>query len=217
LKEAKMRSGLLLFAAVSAIALTAPAVPSAQPASPSGTAMARPAPVKPRVVADRIAALIEERYFDPARAKVLAAELRAAAAKGEFDATTDPRDLAVVLTDRLRPSDAHFGVSWSPPGTAPAAGQPRPSEPSEAQQRAEQALVERRLNYGFRSVGVLPGAIGYIDMSAFADFDGRSQPDAPARRAADAAVQLVSGADAVIIDLRDNGGGSPAMVGYLAS
>jgi C-terminal processing protease CtpA/Prc len=54
-------------------------------------------------------------------------------------------------------------------------------------------------------------------MSGFADFDGKSQPDAPGRRAADAAMQLVSGADAIIIDLRDNGGGSPAMVGYLAS
>jgi peptidase S41-like protein len=212
-----MRPALLLLAAVSTLALAAPAAASAQSAQPAAAAMAHPAAVAPRAVVGRIAARIEERYFDPARGKALANELRAAAAKGEFDQATDPRDLAVVLTDRLKSRDAHFSVSWAPVAAEPPSAGPRGPEPTEAEQRAEQDLIERRFNYGFRSVGVLPGAIGYIDMSAFADFDGRARPDAPARRAADAAVQLVSGADAVIIDLRDNGGGSPAMVGYLAS
>ncbi|MCR5878011.1 S41 family peptidase [Phenylobacterium sp. J367] len=61
---------------------------------------------------------------------------------------------------------------------------------------------------------MLPGAIGLIDMRYFAGFQAA---DAAARARADAAMTLVSGADAVIVDLRDNGGGSPAMVGYLAS
>jgi hypothetical protein len=202
-----MRAVLLLFA--SSLVLAVPvAAAAAEPPS-----AAAPQAVKPREVAGRIAALVEEHYYDPVRAKTLADELRAAAARGAFDRQSDPRDLAVALTDALKPRDAHFNVTWSPPGAAQAAG-PRSSD---AEMRAAWSLQERRTNYGFRGVGMLPGAIGYIDMSGFADFDGRNEPDAPARRAADAAMQLVSGADAVIIDLRDNGGGSPAMVGYLAS
>jgi C-terminal processing protease CtpA/Prc len=63
---------------------------------------------------------------------------------------------------------------------------------------------------------MLPGSIGYIDMRTFADFSF-GKPDEPARKAMEAALTLVSTADAVIIDLRNNGGGSPAMVGYVVS
>jgi len=53
-------------------------------------------------------------------------------------------------------------------------------------------------------------------MRMFADFEF-GKPNEPARRAVDAALTMMSNADAVIIDLRNNGGGSPAMVGYLVS
>ena len=71
-------------------------------------------------------------------------------------------------------------------------------------------LLKERIR---REGKVLPGNIGYIDMRGFADFaaDGDQAP----RQAADAALALVAGTDALIFDLRDNGGGSPAMVGYL--
>jgi hypothetical protein len=76
--------------------------------------------------------------------------------------------------------------------------------------------LERRIAYGYRRVEMLPGALGYIDLRAFADFSFL-KPDEPARQAADAALALIFTADAVIIDLRNNGGGSPNMVGYLVS
>jgi C-terminal processing protease CtpA/Prc len=63
---------------------------------------------------------------------------------------------------------------------------------------------------------MLPGAIGYIDLSSFADL-GLGIANDPARDAADAALQLIIEANAVIIDLRDNIGGSLDMVGYLVS
>jgi hypothetical protein len=62
----------------------------------------------------------------------------------------------------------------------------------------------------------LPGNIGYIDLSYAANIDFADK-NSPARRAADNALALMHGADAVILDLRQNGGGSPAMVGYLVS
>src|SRR6185436_19499915 len=76
--------------------------------------------------------------------------------------------------------------------------------------------VERRSNYGFRRVERLPGNIGYIDLAFAANIDFKD-PKSPSQAAADGALALVRGADAIILDLRGNGGGSPAMVGYLVS
>jgi hypothetical protein len=152
---------------------------------------------------DRIADFIDNNYFDPAKAREVASGLRAAARVGEFDAFAEPRDLASALTTRLRKIDRHFTVIWQGASASPQA--PRGGPPPDG-----------RNAFGFRRVEVLPGAIGYIDLRTFADFD-TARADEPARKAADAALQLVSNADAVILDLRDNGGGSPAMVGYLVS
>jgi hypothetical protein len=137
--------------------------------------------------------------------------LREAAQGGRFDALTDPRDLTAKLTAQLQPIDHHFRVSWSPP-EAPT------SKPNSAVPGPELSpdTLDRRSAYGFRRVEMLPGAIGYIDMRTFADFSF-GKPDEPARKAVEAALTLVSSADAVIIDLRNNGGGSPSMVGYLVS
>lgn len=174
----------------------------------AGTAQGQPSP---RAQVDAIARAIEGQYFDAARGGQIATSLRAAAAKGEFDALTDQRDLATTLTDRLKPLDQHFNVIWDAPGSQPSG--PAPAGP---RMRIPAAALERRDNYGIRRVEVQPGNVGYIDLRQFAHFEfGR--PDQPARQAIEAALQLVAGTDALIIDLRDNGGGSPAMVGYLAS
>jgi len=172
---------------------------------------AAPAFGAPRDVVDQIATIIDNNYFDVAKAREIAKDLRAAAQAGRFDARVDSRDLAAALTAQLRPLDHHFNVLWSPlqpaaSGANAAAALPHMS--AEAQ--------DRRSAYGFRRVEMLPGAIGLIDMRSFADFSFRKQ-DEPARNAVEAALALVSGADAIIIDLRNNGGGSPAMVGYLVS
>lgn len=210
-----MRRSTLLIAACAAALLTQSVAVAAPPSAPP--AEAAPAPVNPRQAVAGIAQAIEERYWDPAKAKAIAESLRAAAAKGEFDRLTDPRDLAQVLTERLQPLDHHFAVRWpmDPPPGGPAPG-PGPGPGPGLGGRPPEDPFERRGNYGFAKVDILPGNIGYIELSGFADFDPED-PNAPARAAADAALALVSHADAVIIDVRDNGGGSPAMVGYLAS
>ncbi|MDB5469989.1 MAG: peptidase family [Caulobacter sp.] len=197
---------MLIRAAAVALALLLPTAALAQPKAPP-----------PREVVSRTAKAIEDLYFDPARAGAIAADLRKETAAGKYDGLTDPRDLATALTDRLRPLDHHFSVTWDPsrppprqgPGPGPGLAGGPPPGPS-----PEEEAEEARIAYGFGRVEMLPGAIGYINMSEFADFDA---DDAPARQAVDAALTLISGADAVIIDLRFNGGGSPAMVGYLVS
>ena len=174
--------------------------------------LASPGFAAPRDVADQLATLIDNNFYDPQKGRDIASGLRQEARGGEFDSIADPRDLASKLTRTLKPFDNHFNVTWS----GQPAGADAPAVASAEVPRIPAEVQDRRSSYGFRSVQMLPGAIGYIDMRFFADFPF-GKPEEPARQAADAALRLVSGADAVIIDLRYNGGGSPAMVGYIVS
>jgi hypothetical protein len=167
------------------------------------TTSAQAAP--PRDVVARVADQIAARYFDAARGERLAAELKAEAARGAYDRYADPLDLAQALTDRLRPADGHFTVVWSKPDPATAAAAPgtapAPAEDPQAWQ-----------NYGFRAVEIRPGGVAVVRMSYFAHVE---VADSPAKQAADAVMAMTAHAPAVVFDLRDNGGGSPALVGYL--
>lgn len=163
----------------------------------------------PRTYVDGVADVIEQNYFDEAKAKRIAAVLREGAANGEFDALNDKRELASALTLKLKPFDQHFGVSWTDAPPAPAAEGPV-APPTQSPDKY------RRANYGVRRVEVLPGNIGYLDLRGFAPFEFGVEGQ-PERQAMEAALKLLAGTDALIIDLRENGGGAPQMVGYLSS
>jgi hypothetical protein len=164
----------------------------------------------PRTVVEQIATTIETNYFDAAKGDEISADLRRAAEAGNFDALNDPGDFASVLSRRLQSFDPHFLVTWS-------AEKAVIEGPIESQHRVPQGFdaFEHRTAYGFHAVEMLAGAIGYIDLRAFVDLPG--SPESPARRTADAALELVRNAEAIILDLRNNPGGSPDMVGYLVS
>lgn len=159
----------------------------------------------PRDVVGRVADQIAARYFDEKKGATLASELKAEAARGDYDRYAAPQDLARALTVRLRPQDAHFQVLWSAQAPAPS-GAPRPAAVAQS--------PERRQNYGFHAVELRPGGVAVVRMNYFADFQGAA---GPAKDLADAVMAMTAGADAVVFDLRDNVGGSPTMVAYLAS
>jgi hypothetical protein len=172
-------------------------------------AIATPAvALEPRTTVGAVAQQIEDNFFDASRAAQIARELRTEAVAGAYDRHEDPRDLAVALTSRLNPLDRHFRVTWSSPGEAGENDQAPGPRRRPRSGESPQAWLRR--------VELLPGNLGLIELRQFAPFDFADR-DAAARRAIDAALQLVAWSDAVIIDLRDNGGGSPAMVGYLSS
>jgi hypothetical protein len=208
------RPTLALFAIAGASLMLA--APAAWPVLAQPASGAAPAAVQPRDVAGRVAEQIEQVYFSPELGKSIADKLRAKAAAGDFDRYTDPRDLAVALTGWLKPHDAHFNVQYSRnPAAAPGpAGPNRNASPADrAAAGARQFAAAARGNFGFRKVEILPGNIGYIALDQFAPVDAAPE----VRAAADAAMAFTANTDAMIFDLRDNGGGSPAMVGYLVS
>jgi tetratricopeptide (TPR) repeat protein len=65
-------------------------------------------------------------------------------------------------------------------------------------------------NYGFKEVIVYAGNIGYLNIESFEPLD-------LARSKAINAMKYLENVDALIIDLRNNSGGNPAMVQYLSS
>jgi hypothetical protein len=160
---------------------------------------------------DGIAQAIQDHYFDADRGRKIAADLRASAKRGEFDALPDPTALATALTKKLKPLDGHFRVRWSADATASREAGPMPRRPSPPRN-----TVGSQDDQGIRSVQLLADDIGYLSLGQFTHFEfGRG--DQPARQAMDTALERLSGARALIIDLRGNRGGSPHMVGYLVS
>lgn len=164
----------------------------------------------PSSVVTQVAELVESKYFDVAAAASMARHLRAAAAEGEFDSIDDPRDLAARLTSWLGRHDGHLRVMWRPPGP------PGEARETPSPNRMSEDVRTSRWNFGFRRVEILPGNIGLIELSEFADLDAASNWDSESRRVADATLALVQRTDALIFDLRSNGGGG-GMAYYLLS
>ncbi|MEZ5957789.1 MAG: S41 family peptidase [Hyphomonadaceae bacterium] len=154
---------------------------------------------EPRAVAERVAAAIEENFFDEQRSHAIAAEVRAAAAAGRYDITNEA-DLAAALTATLSPHDGHFRVEYHPP------------QPNAPERPPGGFGNDARAAYGIPSVTMYPGGIGVVDFRLLAHFDPENLQ---AKQALDAALTMVHGSQALILDLRDCAGGSPAMVGYI--
>lgn len=145
-----------------------------------------------------IAAVVEREYMDAATGERLADALRRRVGEGEYAAATSPEALAAQVTRDLffESQDKHLWVAVRPP-VAPA---------SDASTRAD---AVRRTNGGVQRVEILPGNVGYLNLTAFWRIE-------EAREAITDAMRLLRRADALIVDMRQNGGGSPETVALVA-
>jgi Peptidase family S41/N-terminal domain of Peptidase_S41 in eukaryotic IRBP len=155
-----------------------------------------------------VIAKVERNYVFPVQAAAMAKHLRSMVQQGEFNSITSAEKLAQTLTETLQKDsgDAHLSVRYF----EKAIPELPPGEDQTAEEKAEEASTQKRLNYGFDTVSRLPLNIGYIDLHAF----GRPQ-QAAARIAA--AMTLLSETHALIIDLRNCKGGDPETVMLLAN
>ena len=144
---------------------------------------------------------LRDHYVFPDMGEKMASLLEANAAAGRYDHITQPTQLARMLTDDLQTvcHDKHLRVRRRLPVV-------RGSQPTEEEHRAR----ERRGNFGFVRTEVLPGNIGYIKFNGFSGAEDASA-------AAAAAMAFVERCDALIFDVRENGGGSPRMIEFLCS
>ena len=144
---------------------------------------------KKSAIVDRVCAEFRAKYVFPDVAERMAAFVESKLRKGEYDPIVDVGGFTSQVTEDLRSisHDKHIKV-------LPGKHLPLPDD--------GEAL--RREHFGFDTVEVLTGNIGYLEFFQF-----YSVKDAGPT--AIAALNFLSGCDALIIDLRGNGGGYPAL------
>jgi retinol-binding protein 3 len=156
-------------------------------------------------VIDGVNSDLGEYYVEPALAQQMADALNMHENKGEYDAISDGDAFAARLTKDLQDvsHDKHLRVDFSP-FKLPPRREPTPEDEARFHQQMEHD------NCAFDKVEILPNNIGYVSFNGFMDasFCGRTVV---------AAMGFVAHTDAIIFDLRQNGGGQPAMVTLIAS
>ena len=159
-------------------------------------------------VNDTVLKRLNDSYVFPEVAKEMEKSIRNRVAKGEYEQISSSRAFAETLTKDLQSvsKDKHLRIRYS--------YEVLPERQPRAEPTAEQREQERRdmswMNYGFDKVERLRGNTGYISFRGF--FGPELGADAVA-----SAMNFIAGTDALIIDLRGNGGGDPEMVALICS
>lgn len=164
-------------------------------------------PAERSQVIEQSLAELNDVYVFPETAKKMAAAVGAKQQAGAYDGITSARELARTLTaDLVEVSrDKHLHMRYFAQGAPDLSGDGPPPE-----QLAAQRDHARRVNYGFEKVERMQGNVGYIEIRGFV-------PPAIGGETASAAMTMVANADALIVDLRRNTGGEPAMIAYVLS
>jgi tetratricopeptide (TPR) repeat protein len=151
--------------------------------------------------------LMNDFYVFPDVAKKTEQHLDKQLESGHFDEYSNIESFAEALTASVQAinKDKHMRI--------------RKNRPYVAQENSPERLIEERIdrvnrsrrgNLGFTALEMLEGNIAYLDLRGFAGLEN-------GKAKVDSYMKLMAEADAVIIDLSKNGGGSPDMVQYLCS
>ena len=154
--------------------------------------------------------LLKSDYVFPEIANKMAKQIQSNIRAGKYDQISQPQLLAQQLTEELQAisHDKHLRVMYSPQMV-------QDIEQRDAMgngQAETQAYIKRlqQTNFGFKKQELLDGNVGYLRFDQFVD-------TSMAKDTANAVMSYFSHADALIIDLRENGGGSPSMIRLLSS
>ncbi|HSH00360.1 MAG TPA: S41 family peptidase [candidate division Zixibacteria bacterium] len=161
-------------------------------------------------IIDSVSQALNEIYVFPEVAAQMEQLMRNNLKSGAYSQLAALDEFMVRLTEDMRSvsHDLHLGARPMPPRDAAAMVE----EDEAAQSRRQARWIEelRRDNFGFRQLKVLPGNIGYLELRGFipAEYGGPT---------AVAALNFLANCDALIVDLRENGGGSPSMIQLISS
>jgi len=159
-------------------------------------------------IIDSVVAALNDVYVFPDVAKEMEKFIRKQYQKKEYREYTDVATFAEKLTEDLQSisHDGHLWLTFLPDEFfAQMKGDTLTDE-----SRAEELEEEQYDNFGWRELKRLPGNIGYVKLDSFAD-----AWDAGAT--AVAAMNYLAYCDAIIFDLRENGGGDPNMIQLISS
>lgn len=159
---------------------------------------------------DAIKAAFRKSYVFPEKMPAIIAKLDRAKADGRYN-VTNPNEFAGLITSDLRDAsqDGHAFLQYDPQRYAAATASPAASAGQDLV--GFDAAAARRGHHGLTELRILAGNIRYLKITGFAwvsDETGQAYDDA---------MRFLKGGDAIIIDLRGNGGGWPEAVQYLVS
>jgi hypothetical protein len=160
-------------------------------------------------VIDGVLQRVQEGYVFPDKATEMTKAVRQRARRGEYDRIVSAEALADSLTAHLQSvtHDRHLHVVYRSQGVP---DEPPAADPT-GDERRERLEFGRQVNYGLERAERLAGNVGYLEIRSFA-FDAEMVDSALA-----AAMNFLANTQALIIDVRRNGGGDPKMVAAVCS
>lgn len=152
--------------------------------------------------------LLIQNYVFPEIALQVEKHIKSKLEKGEFDKITDMQKFADKITEEMQSisHDKHMHLLFRPQQQSSIQDEQNPLEQFYFQKKRD--LEE---SCGLTRIEKLENNIGVLEISSFNYLTEVAQPYI------DAAMRMLSGSDAIIIDCRKNRGGSPDMVNYVCS
>lgn len=158
-------------------------------------------------VVDSLTKALDDIYVFPDVARKMVKTIKSNLRRGKYKEAGTGTEFAGMLTHDMFEiaHDRHLHIDYMP-------GDPRFAFRDTLTEEDEQGIFNTLAadNFGFYRLERLPGNIGYLDLRAF--YDARW-----AGRTAIAAMNFLAHSDAIIIDLRRNGGGNPSMIQLISS
>lgn len=162
------------------------------------------------VIVQAVSENLQTTYVDLEVAQEMTSALKSSLKSDNYKSITNPEEFAKTITQDLQnvSHDLHLKLKYEPKKIS----QSKRVMPEEMKVKRKKMMAMKmaEVNYGFTEVKVLNGNIGYLNLRMFAD-------TAYAKNAATAAMNFLYNTNAIIIDLRENGGGVPSMMQLLSS
>ena len=195
-----LKLGVRIALVIAALSLVCAPTGSAQLGPPTDVAAD---PAMRAEIVDSVCAALNRTYVFPEVAEQMDEFVRQQMAGGAYDDLNTVREFTGALTRDLQSisHDLHLRVGYIPPDMMAQLTADVDEDEAEARERAEAA----RDNFRFRRVEILTGNVGYLRFDGFVNA-AYSGPTAVA------AMNFLAHTDALIIDLRYNGGGSPSLI-----
>ena len=163
-----------------------------------------------KAVIDVLGEKLKAKYIFPEVADKVTAVLSAREKSGAYDNDKTANSFAKALTQDLRNTgkDLHFGVHYD--AAFKEDEDPEDDSPPSKAELDDMRKFAEDWGFGIAKIERLPGNVGYLDLRGFppADFTAGAYA---------AAINVLSGTDALIVDLRLNGGGDPGAVANFLS
>lgn len=158
----------------------------------------------------KISRLLDENYIFPDMAKKMGELIKQNLTAGTYEKIDDPMKFAEKLTEDLQSvsKDKHIRVRFSPEDSKRLIELEKKGNDKNDEKHWNEMM--KKENFGFKKVERLPGNIGYVDFRNFASPEYSKETVA-------SVMKFLENSDAIIFDLRLNGGGDPAGVQLMCS